>query len=568
MLLSLFAMNSASAYFNATIISDTHASCWNSETDTATLIEISEILTECYDDTQQEPVQYSTGWTPGSLTYTVKDGDTFSALALAPGITVAELDAINNFGDNAIYTGQVLYLNTTDRDAAIAALGTDLYIAVTGDSLGGMAASHGISTAELRARNPQIGQWLLTGQKVYFTDYSNPFSREGIPADLSYIDYRFERDIYWNEKKNEAFAIAYYCFSGSDGSVDKCWGNSVWMYENSWTATFLESKLKEADTGYYLNDTEWQWMAEYMSTMFDIFNLNGDDYIDEHEVYTISLLYYQEFLNLETKDKMYAKLNVKGLKEAHADGWVGKGSSIAVYDEGKHGIQVVDTIQYVAPLANVVYLNSYNTTDFSGLGDFDVTNHSYGYAYGPNGQYSAWVHFNNIDDAHPDALHVIATPNTSTTTEDGTRCDSVNDLYYCGSAASVWAGGYNYTYTSGGVEIIVPYTLDGEYIFVGAYNVSGYDSAYNSPAVGSNEKLQDSYLVTDGHGIGNSRGTSFAAPKVAGAAAILLQKFPLVDAGQIKARLLVTADRTFTGYSENVHGQGLLDLNEALSPAI
>ena len=567
MLLSLFAMNSATAYFNATIISDTHASCWNSETDTATLIEISEILTECYDNTQQEPVQYSTGWTPGSSTYTVVGGDTFYALALAPGITVAELDAINNFGDNAIYTGQTLYLNVTDRDAAIAALGTDLYIAVTGDSLGGMAASHGISTAELRARNPQIGQWLLTGQKVYFTDYdpTNPFSREGVPADIGYIDYRFERDSYWTEKKQQAFSVAYNCLSGYD---DKCYGNSVWLYKSSWTADIIEPLLKGADSEGYLNDTEWRWMVEYMSNSFDIFNLNGDDHIDEYEIWAVSVLYNQELLNTETKDKMYAKLNVKGLKEAHDDGWVGKGSSVAVYDEGKHGIQVMDTIQYVAPLANVVYLNSYNTADFSGLGDFDATNHSYGYEYGPSGHYAAWVHFNNIDDAHPDALHVIATPNASTVTEDDTRCDTVNDLYYCGSTAFVWAGGYNYTYTSGGVEIVVPYTLDGEYIFVGAYNVSGYTSAYNSPAVGSNEKLQDSYLVTDGHGIGNSRGTSFAAPKVAGSAAILLQKFPLIDAGQIKGRLLVTADRTFTGYSEAVHGQGLLDLNKALSPVL
>ena len=41
-----------------------------------------------------------------------------------------------------------------------------------------------------------------------------------------------------------------------------------------------------------------------------------------NEIWAVSLLYAQEILNLDTKDKMYAKLNVKGLKEAHDDGWV------------------------------------------------------------------------------------------------------------------------------------------------------------------------------------------------------------------------------------------------------
>ena len=275
MLLSLFAMNSVTADFTATIISDTHASCWNSETETSTLIELSEILTECYNYPQvQQPQSYSTGWTPGALTYTVKDGDTFSALALAPGITVAELDAINNFGDNAIYTGQVLYLNTADRDAAIAALGTDPYTVKDGDAIGGIASSHGMSFVDLLAKNPQIGRWLLTGQKVYFTDYdpTNPFSREGIPVDPSYVNYRYEQDSWWSEKKQQAFAVAYQCLSGYD---DKCYGNSVWLYKSSWTADIIEPLLKGADSEGYLSDIEWQWMVEYMSNSFDIFNLNG-----------------------------------------------------------------------------------------------------------------------------------------------------------------------------------------------------------------------------------------------------------------------------------------------------
>ena len=69
------------------------------------------------------------------------------------------------------------------------------------------------------------------------------------------------------------------------------------------------------------------------------------------------------------------------------------------------------------------------------------------------------------------------------------------------------------------------------------------------------------------------RGTSFAAPRVTGAAAILRQKFPNLSGAQAASVLLLTASKDinndglddFSGVSDTF-GHGKLDLGAALSP--
>ena len=61
-------------------------------------------------------------------------------------------------------------------------------------------------------------------------------------------------------------------------------------------------------------------------------------------------------------------------------------------------------------------------------------------------------------------------------------------------------------------------------------------------------------------------GTSFAAPQIAGAAALLLQAFPNLTASQVVDLLLRTArDAGATG-TDTTYGRGLLDLNTAFAP--
>jgi serine protease AprX len=60
-------------------------------------------------------------------------------------------------------------------------------------------------------------------------------------------------------------------------------------------------------------------------------------------------------------------------------------------------------------------------------------------------------------------------------------------------------------------------------------------------------------------------GTSFSAPMVAGAAALLLQDEPSLTPDQVKYRLMATANRTWRGYSSSQAGAGYLDIYAAVN---
>ena len=57
-------------------------------------------------------------------------------------------------------------------------------------------------------------------------------------------------------------------------------------------------------------------------------------------------------------------------------------------------------------------------------------------------------------------------------------------------------------------------------------------------------------------------GTSMAAPAVTGAVGIVHQMWPHMTGANLTKLLLNTANKDIPNYDENVHGQGLLDLNE------
>lgn len=61
-------------------------------------------------------------------------------------------------------------------------------------------------------------------------------------------------------------------------------------------------------------------------------------------------------------------------------------------------------------------------------------------------------------------------------------------------------------------------------------------------------------------------GTSMAAPHVTGAVGIVHQMWPYMKGENIVQLLLNTADKDLTNYDVNIHGQGMLDLDEATSP--
>ena len=94
-------------------------------------------------------------------------------------------------------------------------------------------------------------------------------------------------------------------------------------------------------------------------------------------------------------------------------------------------------------------------------------------------------------------------------------------------------------------------------------------------------RLSDFYILAPGQyinstiptGMGNNgndvaemTGTSMAAPHVTGAFGVLHQMWPYMAGDNLVKLVMNTADKNLTGYDVNIHGQGLLDLDEATKP--
>lgn len=87
---------------------------------------------------------------PAATAHIVKSGDTLSAIAAANGLTLAHLLDKNpqyRANPNLIHPGQVVQLG--------GATASRTYTVVSGDTLGGIAARHGLSLAQLLDKNPQ-----------------------------------------------------------------------------------------------------------------------------------------------------------------------------------------------------------------------------------------------------------------------------------------------------------------------------------------------------------------------------------------------------------------------------
>ena len=103
----------------------------------------------------------------------------------------------------------------------------------------------------------------------------------------------------------------------------------------------------------------------------------------------------------------------------------------------------------------------------------------------------------------------------------------------------------------------------------------------NNNTCNDTHRLSDFYILAPGDninstiptGTGNNgndtltlSGTSMAAPHVTGAFGVLHQMWPYMNGENLVKLLMNTADKNLTGYNVNIHGQGLLDLDEATKP--
>ncbi|SHN92494.1 hypothetical protein BHECKSOX_915 [Bathymodiolus heckerae thiotrophic gill symbiont] len=105
-------------------------------------------------------------------------------------------------------------------------------------------------------------------------------------------------------------------------------------------------------------------------------------------------------------------------------------------------------------------------------------------------------------------------------------------------------------------------------IYVGEVNSSGDIPDWSNQA-GSAHKNQ--FIVTSSDYIttssdGGVHGNSFSAPRVAGAGALVRQKFPNLTGSQTAVVILNTADDLGVTGVDTVYGHGKLNVGKALSP--
>jgi hypothetical protein len=254
---------------------------------------------------------------------------------------------------------------------------------------------------------------------------------------------------------------------------------------------------------------------------------------------------------------------------AWAKGFKGQGVSISIVDDftydpfsgnltGRterktHGQWTAQQAGLIAPRATVYRRSFYNEfTDLPLRSGLNVINLSYGISAAPE--------YGGIDY---EALE-----------------DSIINYAQTSQAVVVKAAG-NESVRIGGVDgygeidyLNVDLIGADSAIFVGALNRNGTTKSKASLAsysnrAGSNTTVQNQFLVV---GVNESQmkmaGTSFAAPIVAGYAAILGSKFTSATPDQIADQLLSTARRdTISNYRASVHGRGEASIQRALAPS-
>ena len=127
--------------------------------------------------------------------------------------------------------------------------------------------------------------------------------------------------------------------------------------------------------------------------------------------------------------------------------------------------------------------------------------------------------------------------------------------------------------------------LDGQMIVVGNWDtnnqiIQGNKAGnvcvtYTNGACHDAAKVNNFFIMADGMSTTSTKngggyvtmsGTSMAAPVVSGSIAILHQMWPHMKGKHLVQLVLVTGNKNIKNYDENVHGQGLLDMDRATRP--
>ena len=249
-----------------------------------------------------------------------------------------------------------------------------------------------------------------------------------------------------------------------------------------------------------------------------------------------------------------------------ARGFTGKNSTIAVFDSGTntlHGNGVVHIASdQVAPDANVqiyeVANDKGNFKSFYEIGDIISSAQDaniYNFSWSAIGSYANEVQSRSQME-HMTDKHFI---------------DSLSNAAKQNDAIFVWAAGNEYNFQSSSLSAmprVIP-ELKGHFI-----NVVAWDSQTQSLATFSNAcGVTMNYCITaPGTDLQSSAsnqkldGTSFAAPIVSAAVAVIREAFPYMKSSEITNLLFTTARDLGAAGIDNIYGHGMLDMERATRP--
>lgn len=124
-----------------------------------------------------------------SVFYIVQSGDTLSEIAQMYGTTVQEIASVNNIANpNLIFPGQVLRIltNSTVNGSETRGTGSITYTVRRGDTLSQIAAAYGVTVASIiEINNIQNPDLIFPGQKLRITDSSNTTLNQPVEQTVS-----------------------------------------------------------------------------------------------------------------------------------------------------------------------------------------------------------------------------------------------------------------------------------------------------------------------------------------------------------------------------------------------